>query len=171
MYNVIDSGISNFGLFNFFIQLRLPSEKLLNGIKIASVTQMNHSQHFIWQYPSELFGREVNSKNNISYIKTKNNNNRNGPLDARDGPFFVPFTDIYSSHMGVIGFDINRLSFLNSTSKMSKDTKDYFGSDNLSPIAPNESEQVVNELWLIPMTPERMGVKYHKSNNEMYNCI
>ena len=71
--------------------------------------------------------------------------------------------------MAVIGFDSNLKMYCNSTSKMSQETKDYFGKNTFSGFKTNETEHEVKEIWLLPMTPERMGIKFHKSNNDMYN--
>jgi hypothetical protein len=170
-YGINESGCSSFALLNFCIELDLPSEKLLHGVKIASITTIQHSERPVWKTTIE--GADYSSLPSISlpYVRFTNDDDNNG-CRAPKSRIFIPFTDIYGSNIASFGLDDSNHTtskckpIRNIRNKLSNKTEKIlrkeFSKDN-----PNE----INELWLVVMNPERLSIKYNSSNNEMYNRL
>ena len=57
---------SYYGQFNFFMKLSIPSEKILHGLKMASVTAVsNHTPSYMWNHPSKNKNEQYKSRSVI----------------------------------------------------------------------------------------------------------
>ena len=149
-----------YGQTNFFIKLNIPSEKLLNGVKIASMTAVsNHSPCPLWNYKSKNTNDHYKSKTVIDCIDVNK-------IALLNNSLFIPLTDILATKYGMIGVDDNdkpffnkrNLSYINHTNE--KKFKNCFS---------DESSDKIYKLYFIPLHPERINICYSIHNSEMYN--
>ena len=151
---------SYYGQFNFFMKLYIPSEDILHGLKIASVTAIaNHTTSYLWQNHSSKKQEyeQYKSRSVIEYIDINK-------LTILQNALFIPFTDIIATKYGVIGVDNNNNPYLNEKIKLPSQNnaikQTYFSSDHINNIS---------KLYFIELQPERRDVKFDINNNEMYN--
>lgn len=104
---------SYYGQFNFFMKLSFPSEDILHGLKIASVTAIsNHTTSYLWQnHNKKQEYEQYKSRSVIEYIDINK-------LTILQNALFIPFTDIVATKYGVIGVDNNNNPYLNEKIKL-----------------------------------------------------
>ena len=159
--NYLNSNPNNssyYGQFNFFMKLFIPSEEILHGVKIASVTSVsNHTPLYIWNHFKKKKYEQYQSRSTIDCIDF------NKLIDIQQSALFIPFTDIFATKYGVIGVDNNNKPFLNKTNKLPK--KEDMKESNFS----SERINNISKLYFVELQPERRDVKFDLNNNEMYN--
>ena len=154
---------SEYGQMNFFMKLKLPTEKILDGVKIASMTAVTHLQNSLWDFVDNADPRNhqhYKSKTMIDCIDVER-------MTLVSNSLFIPFTDIYATKYGVIGVDQGNKPFFN------KSNASYINNKNESQfrqcLSSDENSENVSKLYFIPLHPERINVCYNVNNNEMYN--
>ena len=151
---------SYYGQFNFFMKLSIPSEKILHGLKMASVTAVsNHTPSYMWNHPSKNKNEQYKSRSVIDCIDF-----RVSKLNMlQSGVSFVPFTDVFATKFGVIGVDKDGNPYVNDKNNLPKEKnlkRSNFSTDRIDNIS---------KLYFIELQPERHEVKFDVNNNEMYN--
>lgn len=151
---------SYYGQFNFFMKLSIPSEKILHGLKIASVTAVsNHTPSYMWNHPNKNKNEQYKSRSVIDCIDF-----RVSKLNMlQSGVSFVPFTDVFATKFGVIGVDKDGNPYVNEKNNLPKEKnlkRSNFTTDRIDNIS---------KLYFIELQPERHEVKFDVNNNEMYN--
>jgi hypothetical protein len=158
----------SFALLNFCLKLSIPSEKLLNGIKIANVTTIEHHSESLWSYKdtASFYPKDppAKSKTKLCYI----------PLNKQAGHqrtdlIFIPFTNVVGSRFGSIGFDYNDKPIMANSRKLnslstSLDNKLKSSFSKAYPVV-----EAARSLYLFPISPESESIMFHESNTEMYN--
>jgi hypothetical protein len=88
------------------MKLFIPSEEILHGVKIASVTSVsNHTPLYIWNHPKKKKCEQYQSRSTIDCIDFNK-------LNIQQSALFIPFTDIiFATKYGVIGVDNNNKPF------------------------------------------------------------
>jgi hypothetical protein len=149
---------SYYGQFNFFMKLFIPSEEILHGLKIASVTAVsNHTTLYIWNHPKKKKYEQYQSRSVIDCIDFNKLN------IIQQSALFIPFTDIFATKYGVIGVDNNNKPFLNKKNKLPN--KEDIKESNFS----SERLNYISKMYFVELQPERRDVMFDLNNNEMYN--
>jgi hypothetical protein len=145
------------------MKLKLPTEEILDGVKIASMTAVTHLQNSLWDFNDNADPRNhqhYKSKTMIDCIDVEK-------MTFIANSLFIPFTDIYATKYGVIGVDQENKPFFN------KSNASYINAKNESQfrqcLSSDENSENVSKLYFIPLHPERINVCYNVNNNEMYN--
>jgi hypothetical protein len=147
---------SEYGQMNFFIKLKLPTEEILHGVKIASMTAVTHIENPLWDFKDRDLKR-CKSRTMIDCIDVAR-------MTLVNNSLFIPFTDIYATKYGMIGVDQEDKPFFN------KSNVSYINAKNGKVFSfSDEKSENISKLYFIPLHPERINVCYNVSNNEMYN--
>lgn len=147
---------------NFFMKLKLPSEQILHGVKIVSMTAVTHFENSLWNFVDKADStnhKHYKSKTMIDCIDVAR-------MTFVTNSLFIPFTDIYATKYGVIGVDQENKPFFNNSNAS------YINNKNVTQFRQRLSEENsenISKLFFIPLHPERMNVCYNVNNNKMYN--
>jgi hypothetical protein len=152
-----------FAQINFFMKLHVPSEELLNGIKLASINSYITEKDEVWnsaQVNKNTWGKyQSPAVEFIDFSKAYGN--------IRKNYRFVAFTDIFATQYGSFGLDNRNKPFRQeSFPNYSEAVKTYFNpffSKN------NNGYNSIQKLYLLPLKPERLHIVYDKRNTDMYN--
>jgi hypothetical protein len=153
---------SEYGQMNFFMKLKLPSEQILHGVKIVSMTAVTHFENSLWNFVDKADStnhKHYKSKTMIDCIDVAR-------MTFVTNSLFIPFTDIYATKYGVIGVDQENKPFFNNSNAS------YINNKNVTQFRQRLSEENsenISKLFFIPLHPERMNVCYNVNNNKMYN--
>jgi hypothetical protein len=165
-YNMNNNNPSDnhaFAHLNFFMRIHIPSEELLNGIKLASIDSYITERHELWntdQINRDTWGNyQSPAMDYIDFNKTYEKNRKHYR--------FVALTDIFATQYGSFGLDnINNKPFRQEKPQIySAVVNNYF-----APLfSKNIQYNSIQKLYLIPLKSERLNVVYDKLNSAMYN--
>jgi hypothetical protein len=144
------------------MKLDIPSENILHGLKIASVTAIsNHTTSYLWNCPSNYDpSSSFKSRAEIDCIDFNK-------VDILQNALFIPFTDIFATKYGVIYVDDVDEPLMN------EDNNRVIKSQDLNKIivsrVSKHNNVCIAKMYFVALHPERCNVIFNAQNNEMYN--
>jgi hypothetical protein len=164
-YNVSNPDKSYYGQLNFFMKLDIPSENILHGLKISSVTAIsNHTTSYLWNFHSNYDpSSSYKSRTEIDCFDFNKVDN------IFHNALFIPFTDIFATKYGVIYVDNAEKPVLNEDNHRVIKSKDL-NKIIVSNVSTQNNVSCISKMYFIALHPERCNIVFNaENNNEMYN--